>query len=300
MFSLSIKRFLFFITVGVVLSVQAQERVLETDAEVSEQGAQELSNVAIRERVETLLSKSVEYIKANGEEAVVNFANDRQFVDKELYVYGLNLEGFFLASGGDSVALTGDNVLDYSDPNGKLLFKELIDRAKEKSSGEVHYHWFSPGGDITPKTTRYQRVNNLVIAVGYHAMPATEKDARAMLDRAVKAWQTNSADALVSFAELGEFLHDDLYVVVIDRNDGKILVNGAYPEYVGQDGRTIHDEGEHYFIEKMLNMSENQDKVRQVVYRWKNPLSEAVERKHTYFAAENDVIIAVGNYLKEF
>lgn len=42
-------------------------------------------------------------------------------------------------------ALDGKNLRDFKDPNGKLLFVEMVNVAKSKSSGYVEYQWSKPG-----------------------------------------------------------------------------------------------------------------------------------------------------------
>lgn len=255
------------------------------------------------QRVEKLLNNATKHIEQKGVSAVQDFSKDPQFVDHELYVYALNLKGDFLASGGDSAALSGSNVMDYPDANGKLFFHDMVEQAIKKPTGEIHYHWFNPGGGVSSKTTRYSRTGDLIIAVGYHAPRATSDNARTMLERAVQAWQDNPRAAQAAFNQLGKFKHDDLYVFVINRKTGKILINGNNPKMAGADGLKIHDEGGHYFIKKMIDMSNEQKdltRVQTITYRWRNPLSETIERKNTQFRIEGDYLIGVGNYVREF
>ncbi len=257
------------------------------------------ANAALLARTDKLLNKAVEHVKANGADSVRDFTRLAKFIDKELYVYALDTNGKFLASGGDSEALSGTNVLSYTDANGKQFFRELVKKAVENNDGEVKYHWFNPGGGLTPKVAHYNRIGDIVIAVGYHAPRSTAKDARVLLAKAIGAWKADADTAKKAFHQFGEFLRGDLYVFVINRKDGTVIVNGIAPELEGKDGRKIADEGGHHFIQKMIDRADKEG-IQKIVYRWPNPLSESVERKHSYFAAEGDVIIGVGNYLREF
>ncbi|PID61276.1 MAG: hypothetical protein CR974_04270 [Gammaproteobacteria bacterium] len=269
-------------------------------AEKADKAATLTANAALLARTDKLLAKAVEHVKANGADSVRDFTRLAKFIDKELYVYALDINGTFLASGGDSEALSGSNVLSYTDANGKQFFRELVKKAAESDNGEVKYHWFNPGGGLTPKVAHYNRVGDVIIAVGYHAPRSTEKDARVLLARAMEAWKADAEGAKKSFHEFGDFLRGDLYVFVINKQDGTVIVNGLAPELEGKDGRKIADEGGNHFIQQMIDRADKQAGIQKIVYRWPNPLSESVERKHSYFAAEGDVIIGVGNYLREF
>ena len=41
--------------------------------------------------------------------------------------------------------LDGKNLIDFKDPNGVSLFREMVDVVTSKDSGTVHYHWPKPG-----------------------------------------------------------------------------------------------------------------------------------------------------------
>ena len=82
------------------------------------------------QRAMALLDKAVEHIQLDGAEAVGDFANQARFTDNELYVYALDMDGVFLASGGSSAVLVGDNVKSTADMYGKLFFQDMIAQAR--------------------------------------------------------------------------------------------------------------------------------------------------------------------------
>ncbi len=54
-----------------------------------------------------LLEKAVQHIEQQSEDAVTDFSSQERFIDRELYVFALRIDGRFLASGGSSTVLVG-------------------------------------------------------------------------------------------------------------------------------------------------------------------------------------------------
>ena len=94
----------------------------------------ELARRADEARSQRLLDKAVAHYQAHGDRAFDDFNRSAEFVDRELYVYVIDLRGRMLASGGSSVALVGREVLAMRDAAGKPFFRELLDKAATESS----------------------------------------------------------------------------------------------------------------------------------------------------------------------
>lgn len=123
-------------------------------------------------RAMALLDKAVKHVEKNGPEVVTDFNTDPAFIDRELYVYAVRVDGQFLASGGSSTVLAGETVLDTVDVYGKPFFREMITTAVEAGKGSIEYHWTSPVDSRgEPKHTLFMRVGDVIVAVGYHRQP---------------------------------------------------------------------------------------------------------------------------------
>ena len=113
--------------------------------------------------------------------------------------------------------------------------------------------------------------------------PGTAVGARAMLERAVRAVQTDKPKALTAFTQgAGEFHWGDLYVFCIDAKSGKI---DAHPNQnlIGWDVRTLRDQSGKRFGEEMLRVA-RPGQFTELTYSWprlgtKEPAAKSSSQK---------------------
>ena len=107
-------------------------------------GGAYVAHATTADDVKAMAEKALAYWKANGKEkAVAEFNNPNgQFRKGDVYVGAVAFNGFILANGGNP-KLTGMNLLEQRDPNGKYFIKENIEVAK-KGGGWVEYSWTNP------------------------------------------------------------------------------------------------------------------------------------------------------------
>ena len=245
------------------------------------------------QRAMALLDKAVEHIQQDGAEAVDDFAKQAQFTDNELYVYALDMDGVFLASGGSSAVLVGDNVKSTADMYGKLFFQDMIAQARVTGGGVVEYHWTNPvDSSGEPKRTFFKRVGDVIVAVGYHPQRAVAYQAKGFLDEATKALITDEQQALGAFNRHdSQFVKNDLYVFVLDKRSGEFLAHGATPHLVG---KVFSIQGKP-MIGEMLKLAEETGR-GEITYPWLNPTSGIVENKHTFYRILDNKLVGVGFY----
>tara|TARA_R110001583_G_scaffold195000_1_gene368431 strand:- start:45849 stop:46748 length:900 start_codon:yes stop_codon:yes gene_type:complete len=249
------------------------------------------------ERANALLERAAEHVRKNGVMGVDAFSREAQFIDRDLYVYALDMSGRFLASGGASAVLIGQNVLTETDLDGRPFFSEMLEMAKASDHGRIEYHWFNPADSKSePKLTTFQRVGNIIVAVGYYAPRATPAHARSLLKRAMKAMIDDEAAALTAFQHFkGPYVRDDLYVVVVDIASGKVLAHGANPALVGTDANTQKSPDGVEIGREMLALALKDGK-GEYEYNWRNPLTGRLEKKHSYFSTQKGRLIGVGYF----
>ena len=121
-------------------------------------------------RAQTLLKKALAHYRLLKDKAFPDFDREREFVDRELYVYVVSsATGVLLASGGPSFALVNRNVADLEDATGKAFFREMIAKAKADGAGTVEYLWLDPADNKEERKQAYfERVDDRIIAVGYY------------------------------------------------------------------------------------------------------------------------------------
>jgi cytochrome c len=263
-------------------------------APATEKGAQ---NDAKRARA--LLDKAVDYYKGNKDRALAAFSRVGEFTSDDLYVYVIGINGQMLASGGSSSALIGRDVSGMRDAAGKLFFREMIDTAQSKGSGTVEYRWLNQvDRKVESKVTYYTKVDDRIIAVGFYIPRATPEQAKAMLEQAVKAVESDPRTAFASFNDLhGTFVQDDLYVFVVDLKEYKFRAHGANPRLVYTDALELKDPTGDPIIKKMIAIAKTKGQ-GSLEYKWRNPVTEKVETKHTLLRKVNDYLVGVGYYTR--
>jgi cytochrome c len=125
---------------------------------------------ATRDEAVALVKKAVSYIKQNGKEkALAEFNRPQgQFVDRELYIAALDLNGMMLAHGANA-RLVGKSLLDIKDVNGKAFVRTEIEVAKTKGSGWVDFEWVNPVNQkMEPRSAYLERVDDYFVLSGVY------------------------------------------------------------------------------------------------------------------------------------
>ncbi|CAK0768888.1 putative Chemotaxis protein [Azospirillaceae bacterium] len=93
----------------------------------------------------SLRDKAVSLLEKNGLESARTEISkkDGEFIDRDLYVTILNMDGVMMAH-GTIPALNGKNLMNYSDIDGKLYIKEAIESGKANGEGFVTYKFSDP------------------------------------------------------------------------------------------------------------------------------------------------------------
>jgi signal transduction histidine kinase len=151
-------------------------------------------------------------------------------------------------------------------------------------------------------------VRNLAFAIGQAAIlvlffptsvPAaqarfgTEKEAAAMLDRAVAALQENKKQALEMFNKgEGGFKDRDLYVFCANASDGVLT---AHPYLKGEHLQDIVGK-KGFPLGQEIMKTATEGKIKQVTYWWPRPGSDKPLEKHTFYTKVEDQNCGVGYY----
>lgn len=247
-----------------------------------------------------LFDKAVKYMQANGpERAFAAFNNQKgNFISKDLYVFVIDNKGTYHASGAAPEALVGLNVLGTTDAAGNPLFRDMIETTARNGEGQVRYMWLNrKTNHVEPKVSYVRKVDDYVLGVGYFALRSTAADAEKMLTRAIGYTQTQGLDkAVAAFNDRhGVFVKDDLYVFAVDLGSGKFIAMGMNPTLTGTDAVGLTDAEGHAIIKEMIDKTAS-GKEAVVDYVWRNPVTNAVEKKRSYVRREAGALIGVGYY----
>ena len=129
------------------------------------------------------------------------------------------------------------------------------------------------------------------------AAPAATKDeAKAMVGAAIASIKKDGPDR--TYTEIsnksGKFVDRDLYVVVY-RLDGHVLAHGANAKLIGTDQRNAKDVDGKAFVQERIALAHKQPTFWQE-YKFKNPVTNKVERKQTYCERYEDTAVCAGVY----
>jgi signal transduction histidine kinase len=125
---------------------------------------------ASREEAVALVKKAVGYVRKNGKDkALAEFSRPQgQFVDRELYVAVLDLNGVMLAHGANP-KLIGKTLLDIKDVNGKAFVREQIELARTQGSGWVEFEWVNPVSQkMAHRYTYLERIDDYFVLSGVY------------------------------------------------------------------------------------------------------------------------------------
>jgi len=247
-----------------------------------------------------LLDRAAIYLQAKGpEQALAGFKDpEGGFVDGQHYLFVLDRKGTMVASNGASRALVGLNVMDLKDAAGTPFIRNIVEGAKQADSGQVKYHWLNPvDNKVENKTSLYRQVGDYILAVGYYIPRSTAEQAQKMLDKAVALIKRSGDEAAFqAFNDpQGGFIMGDEYVFVIGLEDGRYRASGASPNLVGVDVREITDAAGTPLFQQMIDLAKDKG-AGTVEYVWRNPATNAVEKKHTLIRRVGDVLLGVGYY----
>ena len=250
-------------------------------------------------RCARLLDKAVSRLREVGDAALLEFNRSPEFLDKELYVYVVDTDGMMLASGGPSANLVGRNVADLKDVTGKAFFRELLDAAATTGGGRVEYRWENRATNrVERKVTLFNRVDDRIVAVGYYLPLAAPEQAKALLERAAAAVRDERAAAVDAFNRVdGGFMQDDLYVFAVDLASGTFVAHGAMPALVGRDAVSLRDPKGKSIVADMMNIVDRKGE-GELDYAWRNPVTQKLESKHSYFRKVDGMLVGVGYYTR--
>ncbi|MDP3844183.1 MAG: cache domain-containing protein [Oxalobacteraceae bacterium] len=253
-------------------------------------------------RATALLDRAADYLQKNGPEKSFAAFNDPKgaFVNGAYYVFAVGTDGFMHANGGSMIGLVGKNQIDLRDAAGKPLIADLLMQAKQNPSGAIEYRWLNRvSNHVENKVSLYRKVGNTIVCVGYYTPRASVEEAQDLLDKAVALLKKSDANtAFTAFNNpQGGFTHNDQYVFVIGIDDGKYRASGASPQLTGMDVRGLRDAAGKALVDEMIVLAKQKGS-GSVDYVWRNPVTNAVEKKHSLIQRVDNLLVGVGYYTK--
>lgn len=115
-----------------------------------------------------LVKKAVAYAKSHGRQQLIDDVNQGNYVDRDLYVAVIGMDGTSLANGVNP-RLTGKNILDIKDADGKKFIKEGIELSRRQDRGWSDFKWPNPvSKKIEQKSSYGEKWDDLLITCGVY------------------------------------------------------------------------------------------------------------------------------------
>jgi cytochrome c len=133
-------------------------------------GAAIAADPITKDQAVAMVKKAVAYIKEQGpDKAYAEIDNKTgQFVDGDLYIAVVGLDGTLLAYGSDAHRV-GDNVIDLKDVDGQEVIKERVALAKSQPSFWQSYKFMNPvSKKIEPKEMYCETLEQTVVCGGVY------------------------------------------------------------------------------------------------------------------------------------
>jgi signal transduction histidine kinase len=130
------------------------------------------SDFGTKDEAIAMVKRAQEMFKKDGAEATFKAVDDpsnKEFHDRDLYVYIYNLSGVCVAHGARP-ALIGKNLIDIKDQDGNYLIRAHIEIVKGAGSGWVSYKWPNPlTNKIEDKTSYVEKMgDDYFVGVGVY------------------------------------------------------------------------------------------------------------------------------------
>ncbi len=122
------------------------------------------------DEAKAMVDKAAKLITAEGNEKAYAAFDDPAggFVDRDLYVFVLNMQGTIVAHGANK-GLIGKPFINLKDPEGKPFIQDMLTMAQTNGAGWVDYHWANPvTKKVEAKSTFVEKVGDVIVGVGIY------------------------------------------------------------------------------------------------------------------------------------
>ncbi len=126
---------------------------------------------ASKEEAMALVKRATQFAKQNGKEkAIAEFNKSTgQFVDRELYIVALDLNGILLANAGTNPKLLGKDLKDIHDIDNIYFTREELALAKGAGHGWINFKWPHPiTHNLEPRSVYLERVDDYIVLAGVY------------------------------------------------------------------------------------------------------------------------------------
>jgi TRAP-type uncharacterized transport system substrate-binding protein len=130
-----------------------------------------VSDFGTREEAVAMVHRAQEMFKKLGPEGTFQAVRRKApgTIDRDLYVYILDMNGIVMANGAIATMTPGTNLYNARDPNGKYFVREKLELCKASKPGWVDFRFLNPKTQtIEDKSSYIERMGDYCTAVGIY------------------------------------------------------------------------------------------------------------------------------------
>jgi hypothetical protein len=126
------------------------------------------------------------------------------------------------------------------------------------------------------------------------AAKSPKDQAKAMVQKAIKFFNANGKEKTLEAITGGKFLEAELYVFAYN-TEGVLIAHPVNKSLIGKNLIDVPDDAGKLFRKEIIQKAKISGS-GWVDYKYKNPKTEKIEHKTTYFRKVKDIIICCGIY----
>ncbi len=241
-------------------------------------------------QVLSIVEDASRLVGQKGEAAFPEFKKrGSKWLHGDTYVFVIDTKGNVIIN-PNRPELEGKNQIALKDAMGKPFIKNFIVEVTGypgKTQGWSHYVWFKPGHEIASWKTSYMKLvkapsgKEYIVGSGLYEMRPEKVFVTDVVNEAAALVKKDGRKAFPVLRDrTGEFNYLSTYVFVIDQ-DGRDLVNPAFPQHEGKSVLDLKDSSGIFFIRDMMTMLSSRDS-GWLVYSWPKPRTTQPANKETY------------------
>lgn len=130
-----------------------------------------VSEFGSRDEAVAMVHRAQEMFKKLGPEGTFQAVKRKApgTIDRDLYVYILDMNGIVMANGAIATMTTGTNLYNARDQNGKYFVREKLDICRASQHGWVDFRFLNPATQtIEDKSSYIERMGDYCVAVGIY------------------------------------------------------------------------------------------------------------------------------------
>jgi len=182
--------------------------------------------------------------------------------------------------------LDGKDLSDYEDDNGKKVFSEFANIAKQNGEGVVDYFWSKPGIEEEEQKISFVKLfkpYNWVIGTGKYVSDLTENIKKEALE------------------DITNYRYSDAGYFWVNNSNHEIVAHGTNPKLLGRDLSKVTDPNGVFLFRDIVIAGNKSPEGGLVKYTWSKPGKDKPQPKFSYVQkfAPWDWIVGTGAYVDD-